>query len=252
MSTCRYATSADLPALHRIWAASFPEDTEADRTAFFAVATLDRCLVAECEGTVASMVFSLPSRCDGQQLQYIYAAATHPDYRGRGLFGDLLTFAQAEAKREGCVGSFLRPAEPSLANYYARFGYTQWWHCAAKHGTAGESATITLLSPAEYVSRRLGYLPDPHVEWDADLLGFALQSASAYAIGDTVALCEIEGDTLVVKEWLGDGDPADLCAALGCTRYTARCVGESDPFVLFCPFYEEFTTLSAYVGLVFD
>ena len=250
MSTCRYATPADVSALHRIWAASFPDDTEAERTAFFRVATLERCLVAECEGTVVSMVFSLPSRCGGHTLQYIYAAATHPDYRGRGLFGDLLVFAQEEAKREGCIGSFLHPAEPSLAEYYARFGYTRWWYCAERHGEAGESVSVTSVSPEDYAAQRTAYLPVPHVEWDDGLVAFAAQSA--YAVDNAVASCQTAGDTLLIKEWLGVGDPAALCAALGCTRYTARCIGDSTPFVLYCPFYEEFTALSAYVGLVFD
>ncbi len=252
MSICRTATPADLPALHRIWAASFPEDTEADRTAFFDTVPLSRCLVAESDGAVASMVFSLPSQCDGNRLQYIYAAATLPAYRGRGLFGELLEFAQNAARREGCVGSFLRPATPSLATYYARFGYTQWWYTGVREGTAGNPARVTLLSPAEYVARRTALLPDSHVVWDADLLTLAVGGATACAVGDAVALCHTADGVLTVKEWLGEGDPADLCAALGCTRYTARCVGADEPFVLYHPFYDDCATLSAYVGLVFD
>ena len=54
---------------------------------------------------------------------YIYAASTLPEHRGRGLMGRLLAGAAEEGLRRGQQYSVLIVEEPSLLDYYARFGY---------------------------------------------------------------------------------------------------------------------------------
>ncbi len=54
---------------------------------------------------------------------YIYAAATLPEFQGRGLMAELLRQAAQEGIRRGQDFSVLITQEDSLLDYYARFGY---------------------------------------------------------------------------------------------------------------------------------
>ncbi len=56
-------------------------------------------------------------------VQYIYAAATLPAYRGRGYCGALLKAAFEVGRSRGQAASFLRPASQGLTDYYTQFGY---------------------------------------------------------------------------------------------------------------------------------
>ncbi len=244
----RVAFTEDLPALHAIWRAAFPADTAEQRDLFFDAVPPDRCLIAEADGVPVSMVYSLPAALGERRLQYIYAAATLPEYRGRGIFAELLRYALKAAESAGCVGSFLHPAEPSLTAYYARFGYHPWTFCERVSGRAGTAVPVTRLSPEAY-SRRT--VPPYALAWPKELLRYAAQSSAAYAVGDTVALCETVEDTLLVKEWSG-GDAAGLCAALGCLRYEwVRPAVAGEVYTMLLPFTDD-PLPPPYIGPVLD
>ena len=103
----RYACTADLAAIREIWSAAFPEDSVTDRDRFLETLRLaEECLVAEENGVPISMVCTLPVPYGEEWLQYIYAAATLPSHRGRGVFAELLNTALSEAKQQGATGSF--------------------------------------------------------------------------------------------------------------------------------------------------
>jgi GNAT superfamily N-acetyltransferase len=195
-------------------------------------------------------VFSVPAVIGGNTFQYIYAAATHPDYRSRGLFGELLRFALDTAKDKGYAGSFLHPAEPSLTAYYARFGYRPWTYCQTECGeAAGELALEQLSSAADAEARAL---PPLCVEWPRPLLTYAAECGGAYKTKGAVLLCEKRGDTLLIKEQLGVADAAAVCNVLGAKRYERVCEKDSgDVYTLLLPFFEQ-ELAPPYIGPVFD
>ncbi len=251
MSVKRIALTEDLPALDALWQAAFPEDTAARRALFFETVPFSHCLVLEEDGAPISMVYSLPASVGGRRLQYIYAAATLPAYRGRGLFGELLRYAQESARLDGCVGSFLRPAEPSLVDYYARFGYRPWTFFERVRGAAGIGCPVSALSPQEYTARRQTRLPQGALAWPSWFTCLAAQNGEAYSVGDATALCERAEETLTVKEWLGDADVSALCAACGCTRYEwVRPAARGEVYTLYAPLSEELPP--PYIGPVLD
>ncbi len=147
-------TPDQIPALKAIWAASFPEDPPEAIEDFFARCFRpEECLTAFEGGEPVSMAFLLPAlyQRGGKAfpVQYIYAAATLPAWRGRGIFGALLRGALEEGRRRGQFASFLHPGEPSLAAYYGRFGYRAGFRAAVDRLnreemlTAGGSAAGT-------------------------------------------------------------------------------------------------------------
>ncbi len=54
---------------------------------------------------------------------YLFALATRPEQRGRGLMAELLAHAEAEAKQRGAAFLALIPASAGLFGYYHRFGF---------------------------------------------------------------------------------------------------------------------------------
>ena len=102
----RFARPEDRPALSRLWLACFPGDTmETVRAVFGRLALETECLVAAPDGFPVSMLLLLPQRyaAAGRSLpvQYIYAAATLPAYRGRGYCGALLKAAFEVGRSRG-------------------------------------------------------------------------------------------------------------------------------------------------------
>ena len=244
----RPAVSSDLPALKALWSLSFPEDSDADRDLFFAAAGIEHCFVEECDGVVASMTFGLPVSDGEREFQYIYAACTHPDFRGRGVFSDLLRQVLAEAKARGFVASFLHPAEPSLTAFYARFGYVPAVFVSRECGEANDPVFAKAVTAEDYAVRREQLATAPFLRWPTALLSLVHER---YVTAEAAALCERWGETLVVKEWLGGGTPSGLAAALGCTRYEwVRPAENGEAYVLWLPFDENCQL--PYVGPVFD
>lgn len=125
------AAREDQAALRALWLQSF-DDTEEAVDAFFARRFRpEDCLVCKKGGEVLSALYLLPSALlhagGALPAHYIYAAATRPDQRGRGLMGRLLGLAAEVGPTRGEHFSFLLPASGALYDYYAKFGYAEFF-----------------------------------------------------------------------------------------------------------------------------
>ncbi len=85
------------------------------------------CLVYREEGKIVSMLQMLPGWISqaGEMVQshYIYGAATLPEYRSRGIMGELLQASFEVGQARGDIYSFLLPANRNLYRFYGKFGY---------------------------------------------------------------------------------------------------------------------------------
>ncbi len=61
---------------------------------------------------------------------YFYAATTKEDFRGRGIFEKLITYAESTLEKGGTQMCFLVPASGTLVNYYRRLGYKNVTFCS--------------------------------------------------------------------------------------------------------------------------
>ncbi len=59
---------------------------------------------------------------------YLYAAATLPEYRGKGLMSDLIRQAQTYCRQQGADYISLVPSQESLYNYYSALGFQKAMH----------------------------------------------------------------------------------------------------------------------------
>ena len=124
----RPAYPSDRAAMTALWQQVFG-DSEATITGFYEAFPRCRAAVAENEvGALVSIVHVLPQTLTVEDqtipAAYLYAVATRPDYRGRGLASTLIRFTEALLERLDYRCAVLVPAEPSLFGYYARLGYT--------------------------------------------------------------------------------------------------------------------------------
>lgn len=279
------------PHIIEIWADAFPDDSRGDIEDFLALALNDRsCAVWVHDGRPVSMAFFLPAllkteRGDTLNLRYVYAAATLTPYRGRGLFGKLLTQAHEKLRGDGVDACFLHPASPGLFDYYKRFGYYTRFYVNEKSFTVKELSCrqhinkhdIKLNAVGGYAAGRNAFLREypAWVRWPEELAGYAARLAlnaggAVLSDGGCVALCEPRKNELFIREWLcraedGDALISALASRLGFETVTLRQPvmrsrhDDSREFGMICPLNDraadilkEIADFPAYMGLAFD
>ncbi len=181
-----------------------------------------------------SMLFSIPYAIKTQNgivpARYLYAVATDPAYRGKGLATQLI---REEAGKGAPV--FLRPSSPSLFSFYEKAGLMPLSPVRTVEGEAqaGDASGVEHLDIDEYLAARELFLAVPFAVPSKEFLslGFLLGGAVCKK-GEFAAFYERHGDLVYFKEWLGNRDFAPRVAAfLGGTRYRLRTPdGDGEPF----------------------
>lgn len=131
--TLGYAAPRDLSGLSELWVRCFPPDEEPYARWFYEKFLLpERCPAAFAQGrpVCSCTLMDGTLRRQGEEVPvfYLYALATLPEFRGRGLAGKILDLAQETAERTGRAGVILRPASRSLFQYYGARGYRTDFH----------------------------------------------------------------------------------------------------------------------------
>lgn len=234
MLLTRPSVPADIPAQRQLWKLAFGDDDAYVDNFYSSYYRPDRVLVLEEDGQVRSMTawfdttFVVPGK-GAYRAAYLYAVATHPDCRGRGLAGKLLSDADAYFQSLGIPAVTTVPAQPSLHNFFGANGFGECFRHfeGALSPDALPTAPAHLLSPAtpeEYAAAREALLASmPHIAFPEDALRY---QAGCCALGggglfcaDTsagaVCLCA-EGaghGTVILKELLGSPAACRLALA---------------------------------------
>ncbi len=246
---CSKAVNDDRDRLVSIWSLSFSEDTALDAAAF-----LDRfgsCgYVLRVDDHIATMLFLIPATVENGDscfpVGYIYAGATHPDHRGKGLYRRLLQYVAEEAKKDGLKALFLRPADEKLEESYRRMGFVVPMTCR-EVGSSSLSMTaavqMKVLDAQTYCRERSRYLREigvSFVNWSETVLEHILTWCEAVRCNDAIGLSDHAHN--MFWEWLGDESP--------CGGACARTVGAERVVGLLRPLEQEcFTAMSPiYMG----
>lgn len=225
MLLTRPSVPQDIPAQRALWQLAFG-DTDAYVDNFYQTYYRpERVLVLEEDGLIRSMTawfdttFAVPGR-GRYRAAYLYAVATHPDCRGRGLAARLLADADGYFRGLGIPAVTTVPAESSLHRFFGANGFRECFRMAEGALTRGEIPALVgdnplrPVPPAEYGQIREALLAHiPHIAYPDDALAYqagccALSGGGLFAGGTAagpVCLCaEGAGDGLVVvKEYLG-------------------------------------------------
>ncbi len=140
----RRSSEADLPALQGLWQEVFG-DPPTFTSRFYGTFGANSAILAEEDGRVIAMIhpLSVALAQNGRYSfgVYIYALATHPDHRGKGIASRLLEVAETDpfpispmlrgsdtvglcgATAKAPAFSLLIPGEASLFDYYRTHGY---------------------------------------------------------------------------------------------------------------------------------
>ena len=193
--------TADIGALKTLWQEVFG-DTEEWLDRFFANCfSENRYHGIWRDGKVASALYWFDCTIDGQKLAYIYAVATDPKFRGRGLATRLMAETHRILSENGYAGAILVPSEEKLFDFYEKIGYrtaTEIAEFTAQWGN--DPVALRKIDAESYVNLRRQYLPENAVEQGTE----GLTLLELYAGENFLLAGNIGEDTLYAQELLGD------------------------------------------------
>ncbi len=211
------AESVDENGIKSLWKTVFG-DTDQYISLFFEERfDPSQCVVAVSGEKIAAMLFLLPfvlKQPDAEyQGRYIYAVATHPDFRRRGISTALLDFAHQKAKNEGAALSALVPAGETLFDYYGKRGFeTEFYKRELEILPDNDAdAELTAVSLEDMISLRRKSFSGSRafVDWDERALMYQ-QRENLLLGGETLyfsnpqegyALCLPTGEGVFIREW---------------------------------------------------
>ena len=160
------------------------------------------CRYKLVDGKIVSMLYLLDcSVFDGEKTEkakYLYAAATHPDFRGQGLMAELINSA---VKQEHNIVT--KPATEKLFSFYEKFGFKV---CSFKDEIKKEFSRKEEININQYVSLRKELLKDtPHILLLDD--EFTLDGLTLYGKDNYCAA--VDSDTGEVKEYINHKNGQD-------------------------------------------
>lgn len=244
----------DIAALRSLWKDTFG-DSDAFLDIFFSVAfSTDRSLCACIDGEAVGMLYWFDCTCEGEKIAYLYAVATHKDYRGRGICHALMDEAHKLLREREYRGVILVPAQEHLFDFYARLGYKTCAHHTVIHSVASDTdVEMRSLSAQEYAALRRQFLPQGSVLQEDENLAF-LHTVARFWAGKDFLLAVREDETeLFGLELLGNIALApDITHTLGFASGCFRTVGKYTPFAMYHALGESATPAPAYFAFAFD
>ncbi|MBQ7573723.1 MAG: GNAT family N-acetyltransferase [Clostridia bacterium] len=169
----------DYEAIFDIWHKSFGDDKEYFDF-YWNNRFDDNMYVIWADNKPVSMasVLSVGIMCDDEEIsaKYIYAVATHPDYRERGYAKKIIDYIYNKFGEP----LILQTAEESLENYYANMGFVSTFSKADEKfvKTNSDSNGILFLDiePKEYTKlRNKHFNKNGFVVWDIDAIEYAMK-----------------------------------------------------------------------------
>ena len=233
-------------SLKALWKTVFG-DTDVFIDSFFRIAySPDRCRYMEENGEAICALYWFDCSYEGGKLAYIYAVATHPEHRKKGLASQLLRQTHDHLKQLGYAGAVLKPAK-GLFPFYERLGYVTSGSIRRFYADSATISTdLTALSPEEYGRHRKHFLPQNAIIQEDITLDFLHSYASFYASSDAL-VCAIPQEG-VILEYLGNPHSAPgILAALGISEAEIPTVGNEIPFAMFHPL--NCTRVPGYLGI---
>ena len=235
--------------LKQLWKIVFG-DPDSFIDAFFHVAfSPDRCRCMEEAGKPVSALYWFDCSYDGGKLAYIYAVATHPEYRGKGLASRLLEDTHAHLKELGYAGAVLKPAA-GLFPFYGRLGYETCGYITRFCAEASDSPLpIRQITAEEYGCLRKSFLPENGISQEGITLAFLSTFASFYACADALVCANKEEQ--VVFEYLGNPHSAPgILSALSVKSAEIPTPGQDIPFAMWHPL--NCTKMPGYLGITLE
>lgn len=148
--------------LFSLWKTCFQDEDEYIRLFFNKEYEHAKTLASFENGTIVSALYLLDCyiALDGRKYDgyYLYAAATKPESRKKGLMSALIAEAKQLAEKEGKAFIALVPGEEPLYAYYRKFGFRKEMYRYRTENEVCVSADREEADREEYLSFRLSSL----------------------------------------------------------------------------------------------
>lgn len=246
-------TPAHIPGLRKLWKDAFADD-DGFLDKFFSTAFApDRCRCIARSEEILAALYWFDTSCFAQKFAYLYAVATAPAHRGRGLCRALLEDTLHTLRRLGYQGALLVPGAAGLARMYEKMGFLpctkiREFCCAPEF----PPAPLHKIDAATYARSRALLLSPDSVIQEGENLAFLAQIACFYEGPGFLAAISTDGGEVRCHELLGDTAAAPgIVGALGLRSGRFRCVGKDRDFAMVYPLTAR-CPRPGYFGLAFD
>jgi GNAT superfamily N-acetyltransferase len=215
------AFTSDISAVRKLWKEVFG-DTDEYINRFTTRFGIENCYVCKKNNEIVAMSFAIPavlsineiqnSKSKIQNLKYLYACATHPDFQSQGIMAKLLETIYKDACNDNTTGFFLHAANDSLANYYRKLGFEDFffffysfYYNHNKHKELHRSQ-LNFISPENYQKKRAQKLEkNCFINWNEVFFHFINETGTQFCeFTDTVFSFKKGINDLIVDELLGD------------------------------------------------
>ena len=248
-----HPSECHIPQLLTLWKKVFGE-YDGFWELFLSTAFLpDHCRCITEGGQVTAALYWFDCTCVSDKTAYVYAVATAPAHRGRGLCRKLMADVHALLKAQGYASVLLVPANEGLREMYRKMGYETCTTVSVLTCTAGETAAgLRTIGPDEYARLRRKLLPEGAVFQEGLSLSFLAAQAQLFAGKDFLLAAWLEADTLHGTELLGNTHAAPgILNALGCKTGIFQTPGSEKPFAMIHKLTEN-PVIPNYFGFSFD
>ena len=208
----RFSVNHDKEKLIELWRKVFGDSYEAINLFFDYHYDSHNTLVCELDGKIVSMLYLLEGDFvisnKSHPSYYLYAAATDPQHRGRGIMAQMLEFAKQTAAYREMDYICLLPAENSLYAFYEKFGYkTVFRKKIAEIRINGINVSQqSNCNDNDFAELRKVFLDDfDRFEWNNNDIEYAIRQHEFYG-GKSILSCKgyclysVEDSKIVVKE----------------------------------------------------
>lgn len=244
-----HPTPEQEPQLRNLWQLAFGDSEDVIGFFFSTAYAPERCRCATVAEQVAAALYWFDTECRGQKFAYLYAVATHPDHRRRGLCRGLMEDTHSLLVKLGYDGALLMPAEAGLRRMYGGMGYVDCCKVSEFDCTAGAPIPLRRVSAEEFARLRREFLPDGGVIQERENLAYLGTYVTFYAGADFLLAASTEGGQLWGMELLGNRNAAPgILGTLGYAEGTFRSPGNDIPFAMFHPLKPD-AIVPAYFGL---
>ena len=248
-----YPADGQLGQLRALWRLAFG-DSEVFLDKFYGSGyDSRRCRCITKDGRIAAALYWFDAEYAGQKIAYLYAVATHPDFRNRGLCRALMEDTHALLAENGYAAAMLMPDGSALRRMYAGMGYRDCCRVSEFDCTAGSaSVPIRAIGREEYAQLRREFLPAGGAHQEGASLRYLETYCSFCAGADFLLAAAPDSRGLSGIELLGNkGAAPGILRALGYEQGRFRVPGEEIPFAMFRPL-KDGAKAPGYFGLVFD
>ena len=232
MIQIRISRPEDVTRQRELWRLAFGDEGAYVDNFYRTYYRPERMLLLEEDGEVQAMTawfdttFVVPER-GRYRAAYLYAVATHPEARGRGLAGQLLAGADRIFREWDIPAVTTVPAEPSLHRFFGRNGFRECFvdgqFSLPRNGRATllAGAALERLSPGEYRDLREELLAGTaHIDLPREALAYQAGACALAPGGGLYAVQTPHGRAALCAEGMESGE---LVQAV-CRRLKPACV----------------------------